>query len=81
MCYTKKQFDMLLYLYDNEATNKIKSCTLKKISSETGIHYQTLNTAKKIFIEHGYISEGIPDGTAKTYFITENGISEIDKMK
>lgn len=77
---SKNDYKMLYLLYELGCTNDMKSLTIVKISKDCNLSVSKIRVSVKRFKELGYISEGIPQCCAKTYYITEQGLNKIGGM-
>ncbi len=79
---TRLEIFILLTLYP---LNKITAATIRQIGAELEKkekYYKkdTIYRNVKILLDCGFITEGIQDGRAKTYFLTQAGKDESSKL-
>jgi Fe2+ or Zn2+ uptake regulation protein len=74
--YTKNQFMIIDCLYQNDCVNKLQSLTRRQLEKLTGLSIHTVIKATNIFLELGYIAEGVYEGISKCYYLTQKGIDE-----
>ncbi len=74
----------LLILREKGAKAPATAMTLKEIASEDISAAKSVNTLYKIFkklVISGYVSCGLPDGRAATYYITGAGLAKIGEFE
>lgn len=76
-------FIILSILQKCEATNRLSSMTVREIASteKLGLKENTIFKKIKDFEQYGYISRGMKDGRADTYFITSEGCVYLEKER
>lgn len=77
---TKNDYRILHEFMKSEATNEMKSRTIKYIKKKTGLSDSKVRKTIKKFRKIGYINQGAWLGNSKTYFITESGINKINEL-
>ncbi len=77
----KIAYAILGFLCKNEVNNKVKALTLADIHGKlTSLKSPTIYKRLSSMIKEGYIAEGIKEGRANTYFITEDGIKKLENI-
>lgn len=76
-------FIILSILSRNEATSRLSSMTVREIAcaEEFGLKENTIFKKIKDFEKSGYISRGLKEGRADTYFITPEGCECLNKER
>jgi DNA-binding transcriptional regulator GbsR (MarR family) len=77
---SKNDYKILYLFFEQGCTNEMKSMTVDKISTETNLSVSKVRKSIKVFKELLYISEGIPQGNAKTYYITKDGYKKVELL-
>jgi DNA-binding MarR family transcriptional regulator len=77
---SKNDYKVLYVLEKHECTNEMKSFTISKISESTGLSISKIRITLREFIKLGYIKEGAVNHTAKTYYITKEGIDKVKSL-
>jgi DNA-binding transcriptional regulator GbsR (MarR family) len=77
---SKNDYKVLYLLYELGCTNDMKSLTISKISKDCSLSIPKVRVSVRYFKELEYIKEGIPQCSAKTYYITEQGLNKIGGM-
>lgn len=77
--YTKNDY-LILKTIAQKTKSAMLSITVKGIQKETNLSIVKIKNTLKLFIEDGFVINGIPKRTAKTYFMTEKGIKELKKI-
>lgn len=80
MEYNKTDFEILYFLEKEDLKTEFKSCTVKTLSQEVKFSESKIRVAINYFLKDGFIKEGIKQGQAKTYFITEEGINKLKEL-
>lgn len=76
-------FIILSILFRNEATSRLSSMTVREIAyaEEFGLKENTIFKKIKDFEKSGYISRGLKEGRADTYFITPEGCECLNRER
>lgn len=76
-------FIILSILSRNEATSRLSSMTVREIAcaEEFGLKENTIFKKIKDFEKSGYISRGLKEGRAETYFITPEGCKCLNRER
>jgi len=76
-------FIILSILSRNEATSRLSSMTVREIAcaEEFGLKENTIFKKIKDFEKSGYISRGLKEGRADTYFITPAGCECLNRER
>jgi len=76
-------FIILSILKKSEATSRLSSMTVREIAcaEDFGLKENTIFKKIKDFEQSGYISRGLKEGRADTYFITPEGCECLDKER
>lgn len=76
-------FIILSILQKNGATNRPSGMTIREIvsSEDLGLKENTIFKKIKDFEQSGYVSRGLKDGRADTYFITPEGCQCLEKER
>lgn len=76
-------FIVLSVLLDRGATDKLKAMTAREIAEAEALEYRENTLYKKIreFVLLGYAAEGLKEGRAFSFYITEKGIRHLEKQK
>lgn len=76
-------FIILSILQDNEATGRPSGMTIQEIVSaeDFGLKENTVFKKLQEFRQSGYVSHGMKDGRADTYFITPEGCRCLEKER
>ena len=76
-------FILLSILGQNGATNRFSAMTIREIASaeEVGMKENTIFKKVQDFEQSGYIGRGLKEGRANTFFITEDGLSYLEKER
>lgn len=77
---SKNQFKVLLMLKQRKATNEIRAYTLKQCVERSGLHINTVRKCLKYLIEKKYVKEGAYKHKAKSYYVTEIGLSKVEEL-
>lgn len=81
--YNRNEFLVLSSIcdFDDEDKGIIKSKGIRvsELIEKTKLSYSTINNALNSFITEGLVEYGLKDKQARTYIITEKGLSEIEK--
>lgn len=80
MGLSKNDYRVLYQLYQMDCTNGMKSLTIEKLSELTKLSVSKVRKTIAEFKKLLYISEGVPQRCAKTYYITKKGINNIKKF-
>lgn len=76
------KYTILGILRAGNATDKVHGLTIKEISSRERISKSnTIHKKVKELQSSGYVKEGVKAGKAKTYYMTERGISILPEKK
>lgn len=78
--YTKNQFKIIILLYQNGCVNEFKSYGIDKITMGTKLASNTVRNTLKTFVEIGFVKEGMMNWKAKTYYLTDEGIKEYERL-
>lgn len=78
---SRNEILVLLRLYNLNCVSKIKASSIRKISEKLDLSYYTVRNILKALVYAGLCEKGCPDGNAHTYFLTEKGLKEIEKLK
>lgn len=76
-------FIILSILQKNGAINRPSGMTIREIvsSEDLGLKENTIFKKIKNFEQSGYVSRGLKDGRADTYFITPEGCQCLEKER
>ena len=74
MKYNKTDYEILYFLNDEDFNSEFKSVTIKTIIEKLKYSESKIRMAINGFLKDNYVKEGIKQGQAKTYYITEEGI-------
>lgn len=76
-------FIILSILQNNGATNRPSGMTIREIvsSEDLGLKENTIFKKLKEFEQSGYVSHGLKDGRADTYFITSEGCRCLERER
>lgn len=69
---TKKDFAILHVLINNECFTEMYSMTIKEFQLD--MKPSTIKRKILDLVQEGYIKNGLMDGKAKTYYISEKGV-------
>ena len=78
--YTKKDISILRQIKKRNATTELMSMSIKKLQEDTDVSVLKIRQALSKFIKDGYVNEGFKKGNAKTYYITNEGISKLYEL-
>lgn len=81
MAISKNDYLVLAALYNDDCNTELKSYTINKLQLITQLSTSKIRKTIKIFLDTGYIDEGCLQRTAKTYYITKDGINKIIELK
>lgn len=75
----KLSYAILDVLLNNDCKTRLRSMTVKELEEQVNIKGITIY--KKISKLHnfGYVVDGIKDGRAKTYYITQLGVDKLQE--
>lgn len=76
-------FIILSILRTSEATSRLSSMTVREIASSEnfGLKENTIFKKIKDFEQSGYVSRGLKEGRADTYFITPKGCRRLEEER
>lgn len=76
-------FILLSLLRASGATSRLSGMTLREIASseDFGVEENTVFKKLKEFEQSGYVSRGLKEGRAHTYFITPEGCECLEKER
>lgn len=76
-------FIILSILFRNGATSRLSSMTVREIACAENFGLKENTIFKKIrdFEKSGYISRGLKEGRADTYFITPEGCERLNRER
>ncbi len=76
-------FLILSILKRSEATDRLSSMTVREIvcTEDLGLKENTIFKKIRDFEKSGYISRGLKEGRAETYFITPEGCECLDRER
>lgn len=76
-------FIILSILFQNEATSRLSSMTVREIAcaEDFGLKENTIFKKIRDFEKSGYISRGLKEGRADTYFITPEGCECLNRER
>ncbi len=76
-------FIILSILWNSGATSRLSSMTVREITSaeEFGLKENTIFKKIKNFEQSGYISRGLKEGRANSYYITPEGCKYLEKER
>ncbi len=76
-------FIILSILQKSEAMDRLSGMTLREIllAEELGVKENTIFKKMKGFEQSGYVSRGLKEGRAYTYFITPEGCRCLEKER
>lgn len=77
---SRNDYKILHTLCQMSATNEMKSLTILRLNELTQLSVSKIRKTITIFKELMYISDGVVEHTAKTYYITEKGITKMNKL-
>jgi predicted transcriptional regulator len=75
--YTKNDISILRAIKLENATTEMMSVSIKTLQESTQLSYLKIRQTLLKFIKDGYVQEGFKKRTAKTYYITNNGIKKL----
>ena len=75
MNLNKNDYRILDKIYDGGGRAVMCSLTLEKIAELSGLSIHKIRASIKLFIGLGFVNEGARDSRAKTYFLSDKGIS------
>lgn len=78
--YTKKDISILRQIKKRNAITELMSMSIKRLQEDTDISALKIRQALSKFIKDGYVNEGFKKGNAKTYYITNEGISKLYEL-
>jgi DNA-binding PadR family transcriptional regulator len=79
----KIEASILLYLRHEKLCTVVSTITTSALSEreDWGIKPETLYRYLRKMVKKGYIKNGLPDGKAKTYYITEHGLRKLEDLE
>ena len=77
--FNKNDYNILSVLLENKCFTEIGSLTIKQISNLTGLSIPKIRLVMKTFLLTELTKEGARDGISKTFYITEEGVSFLNK--
>lgn len=80
MALSKNDYKILYQFFQYDCTNAMKSLTVEKTSELTELSVSKIRKSLVEFKKLLYISEGIPQRCAKTYYLTKKGINYVKKF-
>lgn len=80
MALSKNDYKILYQFFQYDCTNPMKSLTVEKTSELTELSVSKIRKSLVEFKKLLYISEGIPQRCAKTYYLTKKGINYVKKF-
>lgn len=80
MALSKNDYKVLYQFYQFDCTNAMKSLTIERMSELTELSVSKIRKTVIEFKKLLYISEGVPQRCAKTYYITKKGINKVQKL-
>lgn len=77
---TQNDYRVLREVLRYGSLSKNKAISIKQMQPLVNLSYTKVNTAFKGLVEHGFVDMGIPNGRERTFYITENGINELNNL-
>lgn len=76
-------FIILSVLFQSNATSRLSSMTVREIvcAEDFGLKENTIFKKIRDFERSGYISRGLKEGRADTYFITPEGCERLNRER
>ena len=76
--YTKNDYAILRAI--RNAKSELISITIKSLQEETKLSTVKIRKTLKLFLNEGYVKQGIPKIKAKTFYITQEGINKLKEV-
>lgn len=77
---SRNDYKILLEIYKYGCINEMKSITINKIQELTDLSLSKIRTTLSYFKDQNYVAEGVMQHSAKTYYITAEGIVKIHQI-
>ncbi len=83
--FTENDYKIMKAILDKNDKQKglrrNKATTIEEIKEKTNLSPTKIRTTLNLFMQHGFISEGIRQGRTKTYMMTEKGLIELNSLR
>lgn len=83
--FTTKDYQILKAIIDRNDRKKglciSNGTTIKEIITKTSLSDKKIRETRNKFIKEGFITEGLKNGKEKTYILTEQGFTELNKIR
>ena len=74
----RNSYLIMAYMHKFKALHKARGLTIDEINAKVEtVKSNTMHKKIKILESAGFIKQGVKSGRAKTYYLTESGVSEI----
>lgn len=80
MKLNRNEVILLQLLAKSDCDNEVRAITIRKISESMGISYYSVRTMIHGLVSSGTCAEGCKDGRSVTYYITDKGKNELNKL-
>lgn len=83
--FTENDYRIMKSILDKNDKNKgrckTKATTIEEIRLKTNLSVTKIRNTLNLFIEHGFVIEGVKQRRTKTYMVTTQGLAELNSLR
>lgn len=83
--FTENDYKIMKSILDKNDKDKgrckTKATTIEEIKSKTDLSITKIRNTLNLFIENGFVMEGVKQGRTKTYMVTKEGMRELNSLR